>query len=67
MTVCVLCTKPVVADPDTLSDGRLVHAGCKAQLTRMPRRRPAVVKDVTRNEDAVGPPPETKRSAAGER
>jgi hypothetical protein len=41
MAGCAFCRRPVVIDPDTLSDGRLVHAECKNRLTHeipKPRR-----------------------------
>jgi hypothetical protein len=59
MAACVLCQRSVVADPETLSDGRLVHAGCKAQLTRVPRRKANAAKvDVVRADEGLGPAPE---------
>jgi hypothetical protein len=40
MSGCAICRRPVVVDPVTLSDGRLVHAACKQHLTHeIPRPR----------------------------
>jgi hypothetical protein len=50
MADCVLCLRPVVLDPDTMSDGRMVHAGCKAQVTRVPQRRQSIVSGGARPE-----------------